>query len=173
MEIITINENNLTSNDINETRTKVRAILIDDDKILTSNYGGVILLPGGSIDVGETKIESLIRELKEETGILYSSNDLQKLFILNHYQANYKTRDNNLINRLVTTEFYIGKFKGIDELNVKKTEKEKKDNLYLELLTLKEILQKLENNNNQNPRKYFFDREMQEAIKVYKKTLTK
>ena len=91
MEIITINENNLTSNDINKTRTKVRAILIDDDKILTSNYGGVILLPGGSIDVGETKIEALIRELKEETGILYPSNDLQKLFILNHYQANYKT----------------------------------------------------------------------------------
>ena len=173
MEIITINENNLISNDINETKTKVRAILIDDDKILISNYGGVMLLPGGSIDVGETKIEALIRELKEETGMLYSTSDLQKLFILNHYQANYKTRDNNLINRLVTTEFYIGKFKGIDEFNIRKTEKEKKDNLYLELLTLKEILKKLKNNNNQNPRKPFFDREIKEAIKVYKKTLTK
>lgn len=31
---------------------KVRAILLSDNKILVSHYGGVVLLPGGSIDKG-------------------------------------------------------------------------------------------------------------------------
>ena len=50
MDIIIINKNELKSSDIDETREKVRAILIDGDRILISNYGGVVLFPGGSVD---------------------------------------------------------------------------------------------------------------------------
>lgn len=172
MDTITINENQLTHKNIDTINHKVRAILVQSDKILVSNYGGIILLPGGSIDVNETPDEAIIRELEEETGIIYSIDNLEKLFLLNHYQANYKTRDNEVINRLISTYFYLGNFKGIDETSIKKTEKEKKDNFYLELIEIKDLLERIKKYND-NPRKPFFDKEITEAIKVYQKVLIK
>ena len=173
MHTITINENELKYDNIDKINHKVRAILVHDNKILVSNYGGVILLPGGSIDKYETPDDAIIREIKEETGIMYSIDDLQKLFLLDYYQANYPTRDNKVINRLISTYFYFGDFLGIDESRSKRTEKEIKDNFNLELVNIKELLKRLENNNNFNPRKPFFDREITEAIKVYQKVLKK
>ena len=62
MEVI-INEANLKNEDINEFSSKARAILIDENnRILIANYGGVILLPGGKVDEGETPREGVARE---------------------------------------------------------------------------------------------------------------
>ena len=67
-----INEENLQINDVQEFESKARAILIDDDnKILIANYGNVILLPGGKVDVGELVSEAIVRELEEEVGEKY------------------------------------------------------------------------------------------------------
>lgn len=172
MKTTTINENKLTHNNIEQTNRKSRAILVKDNKILICNYGGIILLPGGSIEEHETPIQALIRELQEETGITYFHEDLQELFLLNYYQFNYPTRDNKIINRLISTYFYFGNFKGINESCIKMTENEKKANFYLELIEIKDLIKKLETNTT-NPRKPFFDRELAEAIKVYQKVLTK
>ena len=125
MDTITINENKLKYENIDKINSKVRAILVQDNKILVSNYGGIILLPGGSIDAHETPDKAIIRELEEETGIMYSIEALQKLFLLKYYQKNYQTRDNQIINRLILTYFYFGNFLGINEKKCKRTEKEK------------------------------------------------
>ena len=53
MQTKTINDTNLNSSDIDLFRNKVRAILLFGDKLLVSFYGGIILLPGGSIDKDE------------------------------------------------------------------------------------------------------------------------
>ena len=47
MENIIINDSNLNNNEIQKNGNKVRAVLLSDNKILVSHYGGVILLPGG------------------------------------------------------------------------------------------------------------------------------
>lgn len=168
MEFVNINESNLNDSEIDIINNKVRGILVKDDKVLVANYGGIILFPGGKVDKGENLEEALVRELFEETGIKYDINEFKKLLILKYYQHSYHDRDNNVVNRLVTTYYYIGKFKGIDLSNTKRTEKEKKDNFYLELVEIKEILELLKNG-KYNPRKEFFDREMGEVIKVYKR----
>ena len=52
------------------TRHATRAIILKDEDILllyTKRYHDYSL-PGGGIDEGESKVEGLIRELKEETG---------------------------------------------------------------------------------------------------------
>ena len=168
MEIVSINESNLTDSELDIINNKVRAILVKDDKVLIANYGGIILFPGGKVDKDESLEEALIRELFEETGIKYDINEFRNLLILKHYQHDYHDRGNNVVDRLITTYYYIGKFKGIDLSNTKRTEKEKKDNFCLELVEIKQILELLKRG-KYNPRKEFFDREMREVIRVYKR----
>ena len=142
-------------------------VLIKNDKILVSHYGGVILLPGGSIDSDETPDEAIIRELREEIGINYSIDELRKYMILKYYQSNYQTRDNEIINRMIKTYYYLGDYKGIDIYKVQRTEKEMKDNFYLELLSFEELMQSL-NTSSDNPRKEYFDKEINEVVKSLK-----
>jgi len=169
MEKIIINEETLREEQVDKINIKVRALLILKKQILVSNYGGVVMLPGGKVDKGESNKQGLIRELHEETGIMYNEDELKDLFLLDYYQSNYPTRENTILNRLCKTYFYYGTFKGIDDINKKMTEKEKKDNFFLRLVDIDDI-----NNNlcdESNPRSEFFNREITEAIKVYKKLL--
>lgn len=168
-EKIVINDDNLDDYRLDSIKSKVRAILTVDNKILIANYGGVVMLPGGKIDANETKRDAITRELKEETGIVYSKEELKPLFLLEYYQANYPTRDNRVLNRLMKTYFYYGTFKGIDENNKAMTEKEKKGNFSLELVDIEEFINSL--TINENPRSEFFNREIKEAVKVYTKKI--
>lgn len=168
MENIIINDFNLNNNEIQKNGNKVRAVLLSDNKILVSHYGGIILLPGGSIDKGETADDAIIRELKEETGIVYDANNLKELLLLEYYQPNYPTRRDEVINRLIRTKFYFGQYRGIDLKSINRTENEVKDNFHLDLIDLDEFAS-LINESSENPRKKYFDRENQEVIKVLKK----
>ena len=168
MENIIINDSNLNNKKKKKNGNKVRAVLLSDNKILVSHYGGVILLPGGSIDKGETADDAIIRELKEETGIVYDANNLKELLLLEYYQPNYPTRRDEVINRLIRTKFYFGQYRGIDLKSINRTENEVKDNFHLDLIDLDEFAS-LINESSENPRKKYFDRENQEVIKVLKK----
>lgn len=168
MKTIVINDNNLSNDDIHKFGNKVRAILLENDKILISHYGGVILLPGGSIDEGETQDEAIIRELKEEIGIDYDIKDLVQVLCLKYYQSNYYTRNNEIINRLITTQYYLGQYNGIKINKTRRTDKEIKDNFHLQLMKIDDLLKTIDET-CYNPRKKFFDREVQEVVKVLKR----
>ena len=168
MKTIIINDTNLHNDDIQKFGNKVRAVLLSDNKILVSHYGGVILLPGGSIDKGETESDAIIRELKEETGIVYDIDSLKELLLLEYYQPNYPARRDEVINRLIRTRFYLAQYRGIDLKSINRTENEVKDNFYLDLIELDEFAS-LINESSDNPRKKYFDRENQEVLKVLKK----
>ena len=77
---------------------------------------------------GETADDAIIRELKEETGIVYDANNLKELLLLEYYQLNYPTRRDEVINRLIRTKFYFGQYRGIDLKSINRTENEVKDN---------------------------------------------
>ena len=167
MVTVTINDKNLCISDITKFGSKSRAILLKGNEILVANYGGVFLLPGGTHEKSESPKETLLRELKEEVGIDYCDNELDEFFMLKYYQPNYPTRDNKIINRLITTYYYKGDYKGINTDQINRTAGEIKDNFYLQLVNLNEI-EELLNSVENNPRKQYFDREMREVIKVLK-----
>ena len=168
MEKVIINDKKLNEEEVQKFGSKVRAVLLSDNKILVSHYGGVVLLPGGSIDKGETESEAIIRELKEETGIVYDINSLEELLLLEYYQPNYPTRRDEVINRLIRTKFYLAQYKGINLESINRTENEVKDNFHLELMKVDEFIESV-NVLSDNPRKMYFDRENQEVVKVLKK----
>lgn len=175
---ITINYGNLKDYEINETKEKVRAIIVSpDNKILAANYSGVLLLPGGSIDNNETKENALLRELKEELGTPYNDNELEYLFSLKFYQKNYPKRNGLTLNRKIVNYYYIVPFKSINYDNQTLTEKELNNKFNLHFLSIDEISEYLQNINTDNPRFSYFKEEMEIILsniikskeKVYKK----
>ena len=150
-----------------EQKEKVRALVItEDSKIVIANYGGVTLLPGGSLESKENKEEALIRELEEELGIIYERNELKYFMTLIIDQPNYPNIDGTVTNRKLITHYYITHFKGIHIDQQKLTEGEKTQNFYLEILTIEEIKQKIKKI-NENPRSIYFNEELNTVLENY------
>ena len=168
MKII-INEDNLSKNKIKEYNEKARAILLNKKKeLLVVNYGGTYLLPGGKIDHNEEIIDGLLRELEEETGTHYNDKELNYLCTIEYFQKNYPKRNNETLNRLITTHCYIGEYKGISLNKIKLTEKEQKGNFKLELIPLNKIENIIIESKNNNPRNIYFKKELLTIINMYK-----
>ena len=86
MSNIVINDGNLDYNDLEDFKYKVRAFLVDDNNnVLIANYGHVFLLPGGSIDINENAEDAIVRELQEETGMIYQKEELDYLITIDYY----------------------------------------------------------------------------------------
>jgi len=168
MELV-INDDNLKISDVEDYSTKVRAILVDEDnKILIANYHSMILLPGGKVDEGETLSTAITRELSEELGQDYDEKELEPFVTLNYYQKNYPKIDGILKNRLVKTHYFVGKYKEIKKDLQKLTEREKRGNFRLELVSLNELENLILSNQNNNPRNIYFQKELLTILEMYK-----
>ena len=168
MELV-INEENLRNQEIQEFNSKVRALLVDENNnILVANYGGVYLLPGGSIDEGEDIYNAITRELNEELGQKYDKDELELICTLLYYQKNYPKRNDTYRNRLIQTYYFVGKSKGVLETKQKLTEKELKDNFKLESIPLEELERIILENKSNNPRNIYFKKELLAILKQYK-----
>ncbi len=165
MKVLSIGE---TIQNPNEVKMKSRAIIIDNKgKILIANYGGVYLLPGGSIDEGENPNDTIIRELKEEAGLEFQQ--LEPFAKIRYFQNRYPTREGRTIDRLLITYYYIGSEKDAIKYHRELTEKEIKDGFELKYRSIEEIERMLSENETQNPRKKYFNKEIRTVIEYYKR----
>ena len=107
METIVFNDDNMKKESVNETTTKVRAVLINtENEILIANYGGTYLFPGRTLQKGEFIEKTLIRELAEELGIELKLKNLNPDLLIEQLIMNYPKRNNGQsTNRLMTTYY--------------------------------------------------------------------
>lgn len=151
-------------------KIKSRALLFNSsNEILIANYGGVFLLPGGSVEKGENPNLAIVREIKEETGIDKKIEDLKPFLKLRYYQTDYPERNGQKTDRLLVTYYYLGNVESFSMENNHLSQKEKKDGFELKFYSLDEIKKLVNNNDFNNPRKKYFDKELEVIIEQYRK----
>ena len=92
MKKVVFNDDNLSEEEMDVTINKVRGIILNaKGQILLCKYAGVYLLPGGSIDEGETEKEAFKREIYEETGIEIDE-EIEKFLEIQTFNKNYYER---------------------------------------------------------------------------------
>lgn len=88
MDVI-IYDSNLTKEDVrnNPVRTACRSVVFYDGKILTvyEEKWDMSTLPGGGLEVHETPEQCVIRETKEETGVIVQ-NPVQMVRVIEHFE---------------------------------------------------------------------------------------
>jgi 8-oxo-dGTP pyrophosphatase MutT (NUDIX family) len=172
MEIIIFNDDNLLVSQIDETVVKARAFIIDDNnEVLLSKYAGIYLLPGGKVEEQETPSIALLRELREEIGIILNELKQEPFLVVKQYNKDYPKRDNiTLINRLSETYYFL--IKSNQKPNVAKIElleEEKEGGFETISININDIESLISKNLTSNPRDKYFARELSEVVKTYKK----
>ena len=166
MKQIDFNETNLTDTEIDKVVRKVRALVINNitKQMLLVHYAGLYMLPGGSIDNGETEVEALRRELLEEAGI----EEAIPYLLINSYDRNYFDRKSGNINRLTQTTFFkVSTHQNINENKKRLTENEKEKNHTIKYMNLSVARYLIETNSTDNPKRKQFDREILTALDEY------
>ena len=170
MKQIDFNETKLTNAEIDKVVKKVRGLVINNKtkQMLLVHYAGLYMLPGGSIDNGETEIEALRRELLEESGIEIEAQQAIPYLLINSYDRNYFDRKSGNINRLTQTTFFVVTTdQNIDETKKRLTESEKEKDHTIEYKNLAIARYLIETNSTDNPKRKQFDREILTALNEY------
>lgn len=101
------NFDNLTSDVIDETTTRARAILINSNNEVLMCYSNGLQhyeFPGGHLEKNETLEEGLKREILEETGITIDLEKVKPFYAIKYYCKNYHDSKKN---RLVEIYYYV------------------------------------------------------------------
>ena len=125
MKEIIYNEDNLKDSDINNVVERAKAIIVNSkDEILLGYGNNNYQIIGGHKEKGETYKDCLIREIKEETGIIIDDFDEKLVLTIKYYCKNYPSKN---LNTLFNANYYVIKADqkpNMDLINLTKNEKE-------------------------------------------------
>lgn len=132
------NEDNLLESEVTRTVTRVKLFVVIKNKILVATSAGGCQLPGGHAEKGETIEQTIIREIKEETGIALDKEEIfEQFFEIRYLSRNYKNlgvnRLSKVIYKLVLTE------KKPELNNTRLTKNEKRNNFNLEMVNIEDF----------------------------------
>lgn len=168
MKEIFINEDNLPDKEIDEEVTRVKALMVNDkNEILLVYCYDEYQFPGGHLEVDETNEEGLIREIKEETGVITKIEDYSYFMTIKDYIKNYRETNLNRCNKIVY--YVLNKSYDIDLENTNFSYYEKKGDFKLELIPLDNIEETLIKNNEHHAFARIIVNEMLQVLKEYKK----
>ena len=166
MKKIIHNNDNLSENDITETVTRIKALLINKEDIMIGYSDNVYHFPGGHLEEGEKFSECLKREIMEECGIEIKEDDIKDPImyasqLCKDYPEKGKNRKSEIYYYVINTD----KKPNIEKTNL--TEQEIKGNFEIRTIPLKNSIEELKRNIPNNKRNESIAPDMIEAIKEY------
>lgn len=168
MKEIVFNKSKLKEDEITEVLEKSRIVLRNsDDEIVLTRFGRVYFLPGGKIEAGETPVDTIKREVMEETNINILLDDVEPFLVVKNYLRDYETHEGTIVNRLLITYYFTGftSDDNIEYFNLTKVEKE--DNLRGFFIDMEEVEELLSDYNKEDPRATYLAKETLKVIEEY------
>lgn len=165
-ELIT-NKYNLKEEEMTEVVKRVKILIINSNNEILLGYShNDYQFPGGHVEDNEELIETVNREIKEETGIELNLNYIEPFARKSGY---YKDWPEEGKNRKIEIYYYEVKTDEKPNLNnTSYTEHEKEGNFELRYIPLSKVEEELEKNINEYGDKKGIGKEMLELFKVYK-----
>ena len=168
MKEVIYNNDNLKENEVTELVVRAKGLVINNEYIFLGNEDGTLQFPGGHLEENESLLDCLKREVREETGIVLSDDEISKPFLkVIYYNRNWPTKGNN---RKCEIYYYaVNTNKDIDLNNTKYTEKELEKHFKIDKVLLKDAVRYIENNIKNNKKNEVISPDMIIAIKEYLK----
>ena len=142
---VEMNKYRIKPEEVNRYEVKVKALLVNDkDEVLLGYANNGYQLIGGKHEGRATLSKSLIREIKEETGIKIPYEEFKPFFVLDNY---IKDKSSKGLNRFIRIYYY--KISTDIEPNFDKmslTESEKEKDFELKKVKLKDLSKVIEDN---------------------------
>ena len=138
MYIKKINPYKLTYGDIDKKVTRVKVLIFNsENKILLCNVEGKYTFIGGHVEENETLTMALIRELREETGIVLDKQDFNSFIKIEKWNKNHFNSGKNCLSEIYYYSFYTDYTIDKEKMNLDDLEKNK--NFFLKYMDVAEF----------------------------------
>lgn len=167
MKEVIYNKDNIPKANINETITRVKILLINSKNEITLAFSdNVYHFIGGHVENGETLSQTLVRELKEETGIMIGQRKFTPFFKITQICKNYPAIGKN---NCYEYYYYILKTDKLPNLNnTNYTQEEIKGNFELKKYNINKVENILKQTLSWSEKNKAIALTMLEALKEYK-----
>lgn len=165
-ELIT-NNYNLTEEDVTETVKRVKILLINShNEILLGYSHNTYQFIGGHVEENESLNQTVIREVKEETGINLKEINVEPFAKATGYYKDWPDVGKNRKIEIYYYEIKTDEKPNLD--NAQYTEHEKEGKFQLRYILLETIEDELISNSQKYGDEYGIAKEMLQLIKIYK-----
>ena len=170
MKQIITNKYNLTDSDMTEVVKRVKVLLVNSNNDVLLGYShNNYQFPGGHVEDNETLIQTVNREVLEETGIELNVNNIEPFACAIGYYKDWPAEGKNR-----KIEIYYYEVKTDEEPNLENTEyteNEKDGKFELRYIPLSDVENVLRANAEEYGDKKGIAREMIDLFGVYKTTI--
>lgn len=169
MKQIITNKYNLTDADMTEVVKRVKVLLVNSNNEVLLGYShNNYQFPGGHVEENETLIQTVNREVLEETGMDLGVDNIEPFACARGYYKDWPAEGKN---RKIEIYYYEIKTDEKPNLeNTEYTENEKDGNFELRYIPLTNVEEELRKNAEEYGDKKGIAREMIELFGVYKTT---
>ena len=167
MKKIITNENNLKEDEMTDLVRKVKLLLVNSNNEIMLGYSHhEYQFPGGTQESNEELIETVNREIEEETGIKLNLKNLEAFACAIGYYKDWPEKDRNKKIEIYYYEIKTDEKPNLNNLNL--TENEKFGNFELRYIQLDEVEKVLKENAEIYGDNRGIAREMLELFAIYK-----